>query len=371
MNPCPQCGRDVPDLAKFCNRCGAPQDETLRASGESVHLSIPSHRPLSTLAPLSRSQAFNSLVALDRTESRAQVPAASGALLADRYRIVRVIGRGGLGVVYRAWDEEGDRFVAAKILLPALMKDPSTLQRFEGQVLPLAQLHHERIVPILDAGSTGEIAYLIMPLLPGGTLRNWIQSKRPRRRTQEDLLRIVGWGRQVAEGLAYAHRFIVHRDLKPGNILLDGQGFARIADFDLAKFRRANPLTMTGQSFGTAYYMAPEQIRDPGGVDGRADLFSLGVILYEAVTGALPVGAFRPPSRIVRGCPRALDEIVLTLMAFEPQARVPNAQMVVRGLGRILGFLARRAGLQPEGKVPQGRQTTPFFRSLVEHFLRE
>jgi serine/threonine protein kinase len=290
-------------------------------------------------------------------------------LLGGRYRLVRAVGRGGLGVVYRATDENTGRLVAAKILLNSLMNDPSILRRFKEQVLPLQRLRHRRILPVLDAGSTESCAYLILPLLPGSTLRSWIRAKRPRRRTREDLIRAVGWARQIAEGLAYAHRFIVHRDLKPENVLLDGDGNAVIADFDLAKFRRASPLTLTGQSFGTAYYMAPEQIRDPARVDGRADQFSLGVLLYETITGLLPAGAFRPVSRLLRGVPEGLDGAILRLLSAEPAGRYPNARAVAAALGRILGVLASPPSKGDEGKTAPSSSPPPLLRRLAEHLL--
>jgi serine/threonine protein kinase len=316
-------------LAKFCNRCGASLEETDSAEAVPLHLSLPSHRAQPSLPPASPSQALNSLVALDRSSPPSPHPAASGALLGGRYRIIRAVGRGGLGVVYRATDEKTGRLVAAKVLLTSLMNDPRILQRFEGQVQPLQRLDHPHIVPVLDAGSTEACAYLIMPLLPGGTLRTWIRAKRPRRRSREDLLRAVGWARQIAEGLTYAHRFVVHRDLKPENVLLDANGNAVIADFDLAKFRRAS----------------------------------------ETITGLLPAGAFRPVSRLLRGVPDGLDEAILRLLSAGPAGRYPNARSVATVLGKILGVLASPPTEPGKGKTSPSRSAPPLLRRLAEHLL--
>ncbi len=364
---CPQCGRPVPEVAVYCHRCGASL-AAARARRDAEPLdSLPSGCRSSRDGGLTASQTFNSLVALDRSSRRRLDPAASGLLLGGRYRILRTLGRGGLGVVYRAWDEPAGRFVACKILLPHLMNNPDIAQRFRDQVLPMQRLEHPSIVPVLDAGKEEDVAYLVMPLMSGGTLRAWIRARKPRRRTREDLVQAAGWTRQIADGLAYAHRIMIHRDLKPENLLLDGRGRLKISDFDLAKFRRPSPLTMTGEAFGTAYYMAPEQIRNPGAVDARADLFSLGVVLYETVTGVLPVGAFRPPSKLVRGCPEALDRLVMGLMAFRPQDRFPNAETAARETARVLSLLAGGNERAPEDARP--RKSTTLLKRLGDNLL--
>jgi len=335
---CPRCRRPQPPLAVYCRRCGIPLREPPAGDGDpgSLALSLPEAGGAGAGA-LTASRALNSLAALDRADASRADPAAAGSLIAGRYRIEKVLGRGGLGVVYRAWDAAEARPVALKVLLPELMEDPGILRRFRDQMETLTRLSHERIVPVWDAGTAEGAAFLVMPVMPGGALRSWIRARRARRRTRDDLVRALAWVFQAAEGLAYAHRsLVVHRDLKPENVLLDGEGFARIADFDLAKLRRASPITLTGQAVGTAYYMAPEQIRDPARVTASADLFSLGVVLYELVSGELPIGSFRPLTKLVRGLPAEIDEVASRLMAYGPEDRYRTASAAGEAIGGVL-----------------------------------
>jgi serine/threonine protein kinase len=366
---CPRCGRRHPSIANFCLRCGVPLRGAAAAPGEpgGLALSLP-EAPPSPAAASSASLALNSLAALDRADATRPSPAAAGRVFAGRFRIGKVLGRGGLGVVYRAWDERGQEPVALKVLLPELMQDPGLLERFRDQVEILTRLSHPRIVPLLDAGSAEDVAWLAMPVMGGGSLRAWIRARRARRRTREDLLRALGWAWQVLDGLAYAHRFVVHRDLKPENILLDGEGFARIADFDLAKYRKASPITLTGQAVGTAYYMAPEQIRDPSAVTPAADQFSLGVTVYEMLSGELPVGAFRPLSRLVRGTPPGLDEFLARLLAYEPPDRFPDAARAAWALAEVLQRIVRPAEA-PSGAA-RPRRPSAFLDWLVGRLVR-
>lgn len=361
---CPGCGRTYPGVARFCNHCGIGLDrETPR---EEARLSLPRTEAAAAASAATPSQAINSLVLLDRTASVPE-PAVKGWLVNGRYRLEGVAGRGGMGVVYRAADLRENRAVAVKLLLPQLMNEPGIVRRFREQVAPLSRLEHRSILPILDAGQWEDMAFLVTPFMAAGTLRAWIAARRVGHRSREDLVRVVGWAVQVAGGLAYAHRAVVHRDLKPENILIDGDGFARIADFDLAKFRRPSALTLTGQTMGTAYYMAPEQARDPSRVDGRADLFSLGVVLYEAIAGELPVGAFRSLKRRVRGVPAAIDAIVNRLMAPFPAHRYPDAESAARALAEVLPALAKS---RARGAGADGAEGTRLLSRLADRFLQ-
>ena len=209
--------------------------------------------------------------------------------------ILELVGQGGMGIVYKARQRSLDRLVALKILPLDTAGDPAFEERFVRESRTLAQLTHPNIVTVYDSGKAGGFFYLVMEYVDGVNLRNAIAT---RALTPADALAVV---RQVCDALQYAHDAgIVHRDIKPENILLDGRGRVKIADFGLAKLLGRTPieisLTATHQVLGTLRYMAPEQIERPMSVDHRADIYSLGVVLYELLTGELPLGRFALPS---------------------------------------------------------------------------
>ncbi|HEY1785591.1 MAG TPA: serine/threonine-protein kinase, partial [Pirellulales bacterium] len=219
--------------------------------------------------------------------------------------IIELIGRGGMGVVYRARQKELDRFVAVKILPPGVNDDPAFAQRFTHEAKALARLSHPNIVTIHDFGQADGLFYFVMELVDGMNLRQLLTA---RRIAPREALAIVP---QICDALQYAHDAgIVHRDIKPENVLLDRRGQVKVADFGLAKLvgrteppaaGAAAPSTWTeaGRVVGTPQYMAPEQIERPAEVDHRADIYSLGVVLYQMLTGELPDGDLSPPSKKV------------------------------------------------------------------------
>ncbi|MCB9915271.1 MAG: serine/threonine protein kinase [Planctomycetes bacterium] len=237
-----------------------------------------------------------------------------------------VLGRGGMGVVYRARQRDLDRVVALKVLLPECTADPAFAERFEREARVLARLDHPGVVRVVDAGRTGTWYWLVMEYVDGVNLRKLIEEREVAPR---EALAIVT---QVCDALQYAHdQGVVHRDIKPENILVDRLGRVKIADFGLAKLveREAGAVTLTrsDQAMGTPQYMAPEQIRRPLAVDHRADLYSLGVVLYELLTGDLPLGNFPLPSDRV-GIDVRLDEVVLKSLEREPERRYQHASEV-------------------------------------------
>lgn len=243
--------------------------------------------------------------------------------LFPQLEIVEIIGRGGMGAVYKARQPLLNRLVALKILSPGKAHDPDFAKRFQREAQALAQMNHPNIVTVHDFGETGGLFYLIMEYVDGLNLRRLEQM---RRLTPDEALAIVP---PICEALQYAHQHgIVHRDIKPENILLDTQGRVKIADFGIAKMLGTDgtglPLTGERQIIGTPYYMAPEQIENPSVVDRRADIYSLGVVFYEMLTGELPLGRFAPPSQIVQIDVR-LDEVVLRALEKEPDLRYQQA----------------------------------------------
>jgi serine/threonine protein kinase len=224
--------------------------------------------------------------------------------------ITGVIGRGGMGTVYKARQPQLDRFVALKILSPELSRDPAFAERFSREAKALARLNHPNIVAVYDFGKSGDFYFFIMELVDGLTLWQMEQARKPL--APKEALAIIP---KICDALQYAHeQGIVHRDIKPANILLDKQGRVKIADFGLAKLlgaeTRGMGLTQAQAAMGTPHYMAPEQWEKPLAVDHRADIYSLGVVFYEMLTGELPLGRFQSPSRKVQMDVR-LDEIVL------------------------------------------------------------
>ena len=242
------------------------------------------------------------------------------------YELQSLLGRGGMGAVYRARHTKLHRNVAIKVLLPDLVSDPAFAERFEREARALASLSHSGIVGVHDFGHAGGFFYLVMQYVEGASLRDLLAQGKL---TTRDVLAFVP---QLCDALQYAHDHgIVHRDIKPENILVDLDGKVHVADFGLAKMtgneRPDIGLTRTQQVLGTPLYMAPEQIGAAGSVDHRADLYSLGVVLYEMLTGNLPIGRFEPPSTKSRDA-RPFDRVVMRSLENDPGQRYQQAREV-------------------------------------------
>jgi serine/threonine protein kinase len=253
-------------------------------------------------------------------------PVAEIAQLFPQLEILRLIGQGGMGAVYQARQPALDRFVALKVLPPALGSDPGFAERFNREARALARLNHPNIVAVHDFGKAGALHYLLMEFVDGANLREIEQAGGLK---PEQALAIVP---QICEALQFAHNEgIVHRDIKPENLLMDKKGRVKITDFGIAKIvgAPAGKVSLTGVKdvVGTPHYMAPEQIEHPQAVDHRADIYSLGVVFYEMLTGELPLGKFQPPSAKVQIDVR-LDEVVLHALEKEPARRYQHVSEV-------------------------------------------
>jgi len=244
--------------------------------------------------------------------------------LFPQLEIVAFLGKGGMGAVYKTRQPALDRFVALKILPLQGPGGPTFAERFHREARALAKLNHPNIVAVHDFGQVDGFAFFVMELVDGLNLR---ELERAGQLSPREALKIVP---QICEALQFAHdEGIVHRDIKPENILLDKKGRVKIADFGIAKImgREAGAVTETKHVIGTPHYMAPEQVEKPESVDHRADIFSLGVVFYEMLTGELPLGKFAPPSRKVEVDVR-LDDVVLRALEKEPERRYQQARQV-------------------------------------------
>jgi serine/threonine protein kinase len=299
---CPNCGKPVPEGSPLgiCPECllqvgvETPGGTNLGATPPANHLPHPAPDQLAPYFP--------------------------------QLEIREFIARGGMGAVYKARQPNLDRLVALKILLLPEASDPNFPERFQREARSLARLNHPNILAVHDFGKTGGYCYLIMEFVDGVNLR---QIEQAGELTPREALKIIP---QVCAALQFAHdEGIVHRDIKPENILVDKKGRVKIADFGLAKLLGpASPtqnFTRGNYVMGTPHYMAPEQIEHPLQVDHRADIYSLGVVFYEMLTGELPLGRFASPSQKVRIDVR-LDEVVLRTLEKEPALRYQHASEV-------------------------------------------
>ena len=261
----------------------------------------------------------------DAKVAPAPTPEAMGAHFPD-LEILELVGQGGMGVVYRARQKRLDRIVALKVLPRELGEDPQFEARFLREARTLAKLSHRNIVGVHEFGEADGQLFLLMEFVEGVTLRQLMNTGQL---TPAQALAIVP---QICEALQYAHeQGVVHRDIKPENVLLERGGRVKVADFGLAKLQQRAPgeftLTGTGQVMGTLHYMAPEQYKTPNDVDHRADIFSLGVVFYEMLTGELPVGRFAAPSA-TKELDARLDEIVMRALERERDLRYQAANEI-------------------------------------------
>jgi tRNA A-37 threonylcarbamoyl transferase component Bud32 len=316
---CPQCGSELPADAPggHCPKC------MLELGFESQVDPSASGTP-QTPDPSQRTAAY---------QPRSLPPALAD--LAARFPQME-IGQGGMGVVYKARQKDLDRIVALKILRPDIESDPSFAKRFVREAQALAKLNHPAIVTVHDFGRIDGFYYFVMEYVDGANLR---ELERSGKLAPQQALALVP---QICEALQYAHdQGVVHRDIKPENLLIDKQGRVKIADFGLAKMAGGVPdaaaLTGAWQVMGTPHYMAPEQMQRAHQVDHRADIYSLGVVIYEMLTGELPVGRFPLPSHKMHVDVR-LDEVVLRALEHAPERRYQHASEVKTDVETICGL---------------------------------
>ena len=267
-----------------------------------------------------------------------------GRVLDNRYRLDRVVGIGGMAFVYEAYDKKTGSRVALKLLKEKFSDDSRAVKRFINESKSLGLLNHPNIVKIYDISIKMDYKYIVMEYVEGMTLRKYMNYNRPLAWTEA-----VEFAEQIALALDNAHtKGIVHRDIKPQNIMIMPGGRLKVTDFGIAKMPNSESLTMADKAIGTVYYISPEQASSRK-IDARSDIYSLGSMLYEMVTGQMPFTADSPvaiimqhmqatptpPTKIISSIPKGLEQIILCAMEKNPRNRYQSAAQMLRHLRRL------------------------------------
>ncbi|OWK37851.1 protein kinase domain-containing protein [Fimbriiglobus ruber] len=346
---CPACGRELPADAP-----AGPCPQCLLKAGFEGASRVESEQPTAAAPePTPTGGGF--------------VPPTPAALadLIPQIEILELLGAGGMGAVYKGRQKSLDRLVAVKILRTDVGQNGGFAERFTREAHALGRLNHPNIVAVYDSGHANGLYYFVMEYVDGTNLRRLVLDHAL---APKDVLAIVP---KVCEALQFAHdEGIVHRDIKPENILVDKKGRVKIADFGLAKLlgmnRLEDQLTATHQVMGTIRYMAPEQMEGAKDIDHRADIYSLGVVFYELLTGELPLGRFAPPSKKVQIDVR-LDEIVLRTLEKEPEQRYQQAGEIKTEVETVV---RTPGGPPPPADKPAGTPGGPLDGELTRRLIR-
>jgi hypothetical protein len=285
-----------------------------------------------------------------------------------KYKIVERLGRGGMAEVYKAFQTNLDRYVALKLMHPFLADDPGFAARFEREAKAVAALHHPNIVQVYDFEAAGDTPYMVMEFIEGATLKTRLESLAHRGEPLplKAAIKIV---REVGQALAYAHkRGMIHRDVKPANVMVDSAGRVILTDFGIAKILTGPSFTASGAAVGTPAYMSPEQsLGQPG--DHRADIYSLGVMLYQLTTGQLPFDADTPlavmlkhvndplplPRAVNPGLPESVERLIVKCLAKSADDRYQTMDELLADLERATS--ATRAAARPSTPAPSAAPT--------------
>ncbi|MCD4678684.1 MAG: protein kinase [Desulfobacula sp.] len=258
-----------------------------------------------------------------------------GSFISDRYEIIKELGRGGMGIVYLVKDIKlRNRLVALKITHPEIVSHKEARQRFKDEAILCLELLHPNIVRVHNLDEWNNCLYFTMEYIKGKNLREFIDERKDKNPpfTLEEALQVIN---PLLDALSYAHKTTIHRDIKPENILILGDYpdiHVKVFDFGIAKVLSASRFTRTAQSMGTAYYMSPEQMQGAKHIDHRSDLYSVGMILYEMLTGTIAAGRFKLPSEMVKNIPPMIDKIIDKVLSPAPENRLKNAKEMKRNL---------------------------------------
>jgi serine/threonine protein kinase/tetratricopeptide (TPR) repeat protein len=312
---CPKCSAENPDTLKFCGECGTK------------------------LAPSESPQASQT-----QTMDTSSVELSRGTIFAGRYEVLEQLGSGGMGKVYRVYDRKLEEELALKLIRPEIAANRRNIERFKNELKVARKIAHTHVCRMYDLGEDNGLYYIVMEYVPGEDLKSFI-----RRSGHLTVSKAVSIARQACQGLAEAHRFgVIHRDLKPSNIMIDREGNARIMDFGIARTFESKEITGLGILIGTPEYMSPEQAQGQK-VDQRTDLYALGIMLYEMITGQVPfedeitlnilrkheIEQPRPPKDLNPEIPDSLNRLVLKCLEKPTERRYQNAADLLRDLDAI------------------------------------
>jgi len=343
---CPQCGVANPPGTSVCATCSTPlpfDERTLGVTATGAAAAAPAPDFDKTLTSgIGTSKTFRSPVPA-MSEAAFAAALEPGSVLGNRYEIVQILGQGGMGAVYKARDQELERLVALKVIRPELAQYPEVLQRFKQELILAREVTHRNVIRIFDLGEANGIKFITMEYIEGRDLKSLIRERgKIEPKQAADIIA------QVCRALEAAHsEGVIHRDLKPQNIMVDEQGKVSVMDFGIARSMEevGGGMTQTGALVGTIEYMSPEQAKGEK-LDQRTDLFSLGIIFYETLTGDSPYKADtamaslykrlkeipRPPMEVNPEVPAVLNNIVLKCLAIEKEQRYSSATDILQDL---------------------------------------
>lgn len=319
---CPQCSYDNPESSTQCVRCTTPlplSEQTLATSGAGWSVPAPA-----VSAPHS-----------------APSQLATGSVIGHRYEIIRILGQGGMGAVYQAYDRELERQVGLKVIRSDMAANPEILKRFKQELILARQITHKNVIRIFDLGQVEGLKFITMEYIDGENLQSLLRRKK--KLEPQEAASIIA---QVCRALDAAHNEgVIHRDLKPQNIMLDKTGRAYVMDFGIARSMVGDGMTQTGALIGTPDYMSPEQAKGQP-LDARSDLFSVGIIFYEILSGIVPFDAdttmgklwkrtnepARPVTELDQTIPQALSDIVRKCLEIDPQKRFASASEMLQAI---------------------------------------
>jgi serine/threonine protein kinase/tetratricopeptide (TPR) repeat protein len=335
---CPQCHFENPDTQKFCGECGKAL-------------------PDSSLIDFSRTETIE-------TQLRELT---TGATFGGRYQIIEELGKGGMGEVYKVFDTKIKEKIALKLIKPEIASDKATIERFSNELRFARKIRHKNVCQMFDLGEAEGTHFITMEYVSGEDLKSMIRMSK-----SMSVGAAVNIARQVCEGLAEAHRLgVVHRDLKPGNIMIDREGDVRIMDFGVARTLKEKGVTGAGVIIGTPEYMSPEQVEGKE-IDQQSDLYSLGIILYEMVTGRRPFEGDtalsialkhkteipRNPRELNAQVPEGLSRLILRCLEKDKRTRYQSADEVLTELIQVEEGIPTAEKAIPQSKVLSSREIT-------------
>ncbi|MCK4430179.1 MAG: protein kinase [Candidatus Aminicenantes bacterium] len=338
-NKCPKCNHENPDGTLFCGKCG-----TQLPAPEKIEVTETMEAPKEELT--------------------------TGSTYAGRYQIIEELGKGGMGKVYKVNDTKIKEKIALKLIKPEIAKDKKTIERFSNELRLARKIRHKNICQMFDLGEDQGTHFITMEFVPGQDLKGLI-----RQTGQLAVGTTINIAKQICDGLTEAHKLgVIHRDLKPSNIMIDKEGDVRIMDFGIARSLEAKGITGAGVMIGTPEYMSPEQVEGKE-VDQRSDIYSLGVILYEMVTGRVPFEGDTPftvgvkqksetpqnPKEINSQIPDDLNQVILRCLEKEKEMRYQSAGELRSELTNIEKGIPTTERVVPERKPLTSREITVTF----------